>query len=241
MKKLFIANWKMKLGLKETMNLIEKVKMLPQKKFGLVLAPSFPMLIVAKKYCELDIAAQDCAAWAKGSYTGEVSPKTLKEIGCKYAIVGHSERRNYLNETDELINSKIKEAWKTSLIPILCFGEKEDEVDQREQVIVNQLKNALAKLKPKDNNEIYFAYEPVWAIGTGKNCSADIVLDVYRIVKRITVTLFGSDFFDEKVKFLYGGSVDSKNIKDYIKAKQINGVLVGTTSLDISEMKKIFK
>ncbi len=238
--KYFIANWKMKLGYKESLDLAEKIKTLPQKKLQIILAPDFTALSAVKKSSGLDISAQNCAAWEKGSYTGEVSAKIIKEIGCKYAIVGHSERRNLLFETDELINGKIKQAWKSGLTPVFCFGEKEDEIDNREQVIINQIKKGLAKLKPSENNNIFFAYEPVWAIGTGKNCSAEIVVEVYRIVKRIVTNIYSSDFFNKKAKFLYGGSVNSKNIKEYSKKKEIHGFLVGKTSLDINEMKKIF-
>jgi len=240
MKKYFIANWKMNLGFGQTLSLAANARSLPQKKFELILAPSFPMIRAVKKQCSLDLAAQNCAAWAKGAYTGEVSAKTLKELNCKYVIIGHSERREHLNENNEMINQKVKQAWKTQLIPILCFGEKEQEMENREQVIVNQIKSALANAKPNENNRIMLAYEPVWAIGTGKNCSANIVKNVSRIVKRIIVSLQSSDFWDEKASFLYGGSVDSKNIKEYLKVKEIKGFLVGSTSLDPDELKKIF-
>ncbi len=240
MKKYFIANWKMNLGFGETLSLAANARSLPQKKFELILAPSFPMLRAVRKQCSLDLAAQNCAAWEKGSYTGEVSAKTLKELDCKYVIIGHSERRQHLNETDELINQKVKQAWKAQIIPILCFGEKEEEMENREQVIVNQIKSALNTIKPNENNRIMLAYEPVWAIGTGKNCSADIVKNVGRMAKRMIVSMLGSDFWDEKTNFLYGGSVNSKNIKEYLKVKEINGFLVGKTSLDADELKKIF-
>lgn len=239
MKKYFVANWKMKLGYKYSLDLVEKMKTLPQKKFHMIVAPSFPMLPAVRKYGGFDTAAQDCAAWDKGSYTGEVSCRTLKEIGCKYAIIGHSERRGLLSETDELINGKIKMAWKSGITPIFCFGETEDEIDNRDQVIINQIKKGLAKQKPGEEDNLFLAYEPVWAIGTGQNCSAENVVEVYRIAKRIIVNMFDSDFFDKKTKFIYGGSVDSKNIKEYLKKKQIDGFLVGKASLDMNEMKKI--
>ncbi|HUT22299.1 MAG TPA: triose-phosphate isomerase [Candidatus Bipolaricaulota bacterium] len=239
--KYFIANWKMNLGFRETLNLIDKVKNLPTDKFRLILAPSAPMLKAAGNESGLDLAAQDCSPFPKGAFTGEVSAATLKEVGCSFAIIGHSERRYMLDESEQLINQKVKQAWRVDLTPILCFGERESEKDNRDQVIINQLKSALAKLKPKEKSELFLAYEPVWAIGTGKNCSPDDVVNVARATKRLIANMYGSDFFDEKVKFLYGGSVDSKNIKEYLKKKEIRGFLVGKTSLDVAELEKIFK
>lgn len=240
-KKYFIANWKMELSYKQSVDLSLKMKELAfAKNFKLILSPSFPMIPAVLRYSDIEVSAQDCAAWEKGAYTGEVSAKVLKEIGCSYAIVGHSERRNHLNESDELINEKIKQTFGAGLIPILCFGEKEDELEKKEQVIVSQLKNALKNLSVKNNDKIFFAYEPVWAIGSGRNCPADRVIEVFRTVKRAAVNVLGAEFFDNNTEFIYGGSVDSENINEYFDKKEINGFLVGSSSLKMKEMKKMF-
>jgi len=240
MKKLFIANWKMNLGFQESLSLEKKYKSLSNKNYKLIVAPGFPMITEIKKQTSFDISAQNCAAWDKGSYTGEVSCQTLKELGAKYVIVGHSERKKYLNETDALINAKIKQAWKTNLTPIVCFGEDKSQVKRRGQVIAKQISNALKNLKPNANNKLIIAYEPIWAIGTGKNCSADIVVDVYKMAENVLSKQFGKKFFKTKVKFIYGGSVNPKNISAYLAKKEIHGFLVGKTSLDIKKLKNIF-
>ncbi|MFZ5365170.1 MAG: triose-phosphate isomerase [Patescibacteria group bacterium] len=235
MKKLFIANWKMNLGFRQSVALAQKYKLLADKKFKLAIAPGFPML-KAIKQLGFDVAAQNCSAWASGAHTGEVSCDLLKELGCRYVIIGHSERRIELGESNELINKKMAQAVLSKLTPVLCFGEKKNQLKNREKVIVEQIKTALNLVKP---TKLILAYEPVWAIGSGYNCSADEVNRVYQFVRDLIVNLSGQTFFDKNVDFLYGGSVDSKNIKAYANQKFLAGLLVGKSSLNIKETVKM--
>ena len=194
------------------------------KKTKAIICPPFVYLPFLKyKF----LGAQNCHYEQSGAYTGEVSPKMLKDLGCKYVIIGHSERRKYFKETDEIINKKLKAGLKTGLIPILCIGEKRGKNPKR--VINNQLKTDLKGINKKDLKKIIIAYEPVWAIGTGDFCP-------------IEKAKKAREFVEEKLnnKILYGGSVNSKIARDYIKVG-FDGLLVGNASLDAKEFIRIVK
>ncbi len=227
MKPLIIANWKMnpstveeakKLfgGIKKTIKKIKNVEVL-------IAAPFvwWPFLKKAK------LCAQNCFWEEKGAYTGEISPKMIKDLGVEHVIIGHSERREHFNETDEMINKKLKSALKAGLVPVLCVGEKKGE--NAETVVGNQLEKDLQDISDEDKNKIIFAYEPVWAIGTGdfcESCDAEKVLNFMK-----------TKYFNP---ILYGGSVDSKNFQNYIDIG-FNGLLVGGASLKIEEFTKIIQ
>ena len=185
------------------------------KKTKAIICPPFPYLSVFKYNF---LCAQDCHWEESGAFTGEVSPKRLKNLGVKYVIIGHSERRA-LGETEEIIEKKLKAALKAGLIPILCVGEKKGE--NAKKVINKQLK--------KNLKGVIIAYEPVWAIGTGNFCSANKANKVREFIK---------EKLDNKI--LYGGSVNSKIAKDYLKIG-FDGLLVGGASLDAEEFRKIAK
>lgn len=214
MKKLIIANWKC-----NPTNLVEAKKLFNKvKKTKAVICPPFIYLPIFKyKF----LCAQDCHYEQSGAYTGEVSPKMLKDLGCKYVIIGHSERRA-LGETEEIVEKKLRAALKAGLTPILCIGEKKGENAKR--VINKQLKN-------KNLKGVIIAYEPVWAISTsgGGLCSP----------KRAKKMM---DFIKKKVnnKIIYGGSVDSSDVKAYLDVG-FDGVLVGGASLDAKEFVKLVK
>lgn len=163
-------------------------------------------------------------------FTGEVSPKQLKDLGVKYVIVGHSEARKLLNETDEIINKKVKELLHVGLKPILCVGENEGE--NKEEVLERQITEGLKDLSEKELENIVVAYEPVWAIGTGKNCSVEETKSSIELIKKLT---------SKNIKVLYGGSVNSSNASDYLENGGVSGLLVGGASLKPEEFIKIVK
>lgn len=182
-----------------------------------ILCPPFTYLQKGNNYV---LGAQNCFYKNEGAYTGEISPKMLKDLGCKYVIIGHSERREIFKEDNECINLKIKICLENKLKPILCVGEKLG--GDRKQVLRAQLKGI-------NNKNIIIAYEPVWAIGTGKACELEDILSSYNLIKKIA----------KENKVLYGGSVNSSNAKEIINIT--DGVLVGGTSINKKEFLKIIK
>jgi len=246
MKKVLIANWKMNLGLKPALSFAKKIKKDLVKNLQIVLAPTFPYLLpMAKelKNSQIKLAAQDIAAWDKGAYTGEVSGKMLKEVGCSQVIIGHSERRQYLHETDQLINAKIKQALASNLQPIICVGEtlEEKKQGQRDTILVQQIKNDLSKIKNLCQRKIIIAYEPIWAIGTGQMVEPTDLEAAYRVIKNSVAKICSSMYFDSKVTFIYGGSIDSKSVEPFLLLPYLQGFLVGGASLDEPEFVKIAK
>ncbi len=206
---------------------------------NVIVFPPFIFLPLAKnKLKKSGLGAQDVFWEEKGAFTGEVSSSMLLNSGAKYVLVGHSERRKYFNETDEIINKKIKSAIKSGLKVILCVGEPSDVrrmgLTEAKKFIAFQLKEDLDKISVKN---LIVAYEPIWAIGTGKSDdpaeSAEMAGFIGQILK------YKHKISDPKV--LYGGSVDSKNVRDFIGFKEIGGVLVGGASLNKEELGKILK
>jgi len=227
MKKLIIANWKCNpRTLKEAEGLFNKIRkgIKNIKKAEVVIASPFIWLSILKG---MILAAQDCLWLDCGPYTGEISLAMLNDVGVKYVIIGHSERRIHFQETDEMINKKLKAVLKTGLKPILCIGEKKGE--KSEKIISSQLKKDLRGIPKKDLKKIVIAYEPVWAIGTGDFCPKN------KAKKAL-------DFIKNKIntRILYGGSVNSKISKSYIDAG-FDGLLVGGASLNAEEFIKIVK
>jgi triosephosphate isomerase len=239
MKKLIIANWKMKLGFNESLVLAKKLNnKLKSDKNNIVICPDYlslaPIANILKK-SKIVLGAQDSAITDSGAYTGEVSPLNLKSIGVKYVILGHSERREHLHENSAIINDKIKAALKNKLIPVLCVGEKliERESGEAKSVITDQLRRALNRIDVKNNN-IVIAYEPVWAIGKGKAIAPAEAEEMHQFIKSQV-----NKILKKAVLVIYGGSVDSKNILSFISQKNIDGFLVGGASLKSDEFIKI--
>lgn len=191
-----------------------------------VICPPFIYLPLLKG---LTLGAQDSYWEEKGAYTGEVSIAMLKEIGCKYVIIGHSERRKYFNETDEIVNRKVKTTLKAGLIPIVCIGETEEEreMDKTEGVLEEEIKQGLDKV---DVSKIVIAYEPIWAIGTGNPCDVEEALRMKEIIQKM---------LSKDIRILYGGSAKANNAEGYLKQAGFNGLLVGGASLDPKEFIKI--
>ena len=243
-KKVFVvANWKMNpKSLKEAMalfnSLLSFLKENPKifKNLKIVVCPPILYLpyLFGRSIPKIEFGAQNCFWAEKGPYTGEISPRMIKDFGAKYVIVGHSERRNILGETDEMINKKLKAVLKEKLRPILCVGEaeKEKRAGKTKQVLEHQLKCALKSilnLKSKIPNFLV-AYEPVWAIGTGRPCQPKEAREILLFLRKIL----------KKIPILYGGSVNSKNAKDYIEVG-FDGLLIGSASLKIKEFLKIIE
>jgi triosephosphate isomerase (TIM) len=242
-KKIIILNWKMNpSSLSEA---IEIGKFSDKK--GVVLCPPFIFLNeIKKKLKNAELGAQDIS-WINspidgGAFTGEISALMVKKIGCKYIILGHSERRNKLKEGDKDINKKIKNTLSVGLNPILCVGsDKKDKKSEKE--IEFQLKNNLSGVEKQEAKKIIIAYEPVWAISTSKNAvSADFkdIKEKEIFIRKILIKLFDKNTA-QKIKIIYGGSVDSGNIDNFIKEDSIDGVLIGGASLKREEMRKILK
>ncbi len=248
MKYLVVANWKCNpTTLKGAKLLFDSVKkgIKDMKNVEVVICPPIPYLVefcdTCRKIQLLKPGAQDCFWEEKGAYTGEVSPIMLKDLGCQYVIIGHSERRA-LGETDEMINKKLKAVISAKLKPILCIGEteKQRKAGKTESVLKIQLKKDLNHLISQSLNRLIIAYEPVWAIGTGNPCRPEDAKKVLLFLRKILAPYRAcSGAGLKKNLILYGGSVNSKIAKDYIEKAGFQGLLVGGASLDAQEFVKI--
>ncbi len=242
MKPLIAANWKLNPQTKkEAEDLFKKVKagVKSVKTAEVVICPPF---IFTPLFKGLSLGAQNCYLEEKGAFTGEISPAMIKTMGLEYVIIGHSERRKYFSETDEQINKKVKLAVKTGLKVILCIGETAEERDNGKKTLVlkSQLENDLAGFSREDVKSIAIAYEPIWAIGTGNNCSVQETTTSLLFIKQTINNLYNREIAD-KTRILYGGSVKAENAKEYIKEAGANGLLVGGASLKVEEFVSIVK
>jgi triosephosphate isomerase len=244
MKKIIAANWKMNPeSAKEAEGLAEfLVENYTEKNVQLILFPPFIYFCDLRDELEedadkFDWGAQDIFWEEAGAFTGEISPTMLKSLWVRYVIVGHSERRWKLGETDEIINKKVKAALENEITPILAVGEKE-KGDSVKQFLEDQLSRDLDGLSDKEVSKIIVAYEPVWAIGTGDADDPEDTVKAIGIIKDIIGKMVGREIAD-KIPVLYGGSVNSKNAEDFLSRKEINGALVGGASLDKEEFLKI--
>lgn len=246
-KTLIIANWKMNpVNLAEAKRLFRAASNAAAraKRIKVVVCPPFPYLSAIKQFNNLtiELGAQNCFWEDKGAFTGEVSAKMLRDLGCKYVIVGHSERRLYFGETDETVSKKIKSAVRLRLRPILCVGETQGEKQRGEMttVLKRQIERGLQGLERKGVKSIIIAYEPVWAIGTGNNCSPEDAESAGLFIKKIIARRY-SRLIADNIPILYGGSVNSQNAASYVKEAGLQGLLVGGASLDPKEFAKIVK
>jgi triosephosphate isomerase len=242
---LIAGNWKMNLTREEAKDLAQKIKdgIDPNLKHEVLLAPSFTNLETVKKVIKetkILLAAQNMFWEEKGAFTGEVSPIQLKDIGCNYVIIGHSERRNIFGETDEIINKKIKSALKNEINVIMCIGETltERETGKTYEVLGKQLENGLKEIDKNSISKIVIAYEPVWAIGTGKTATPTQAEEAHMFIREKIKDLYDRDISD-KIRILYGGSVKAENIDDLMAQKNIDGVLVGGESLKADKFLRI--
>ena len=248
MKLLIVANWKMNpQTLGEARRNFDLIKKAAKKIKGVevIVCPPFVFLPVLTPKGNVKLGGQDCF-WVKekGAFTGEISPLMLKNLGCQYVILGHSERRIYFGETDEMINKKIKAALEIKLNPILCIGETAEEKEEGKTlgVLRNQLREGLKSISSLELRSPNFniAYEPVWAIGTGNPCEIDEAMSAVISIRKILAKLY-SRSISQGIRILYGGSVDVKNAAGYIKEARMDGLLVGGVSLDPKEFLKIIE
>jgi len=236
-KTLIVGNWKMNKTPGESGELAKKIKdgLSNVKQVDIVVCPSFPALSAVYEKIgntHIKLGAQDMFWEEEGAYTGEVSALMLRESGCKYVIIGHSERRAYFGETDETVNRKVKKAIKWNIIPIMCVGEKleEREKNEMEDVIGKQLEGSLNGLNEEELLKMVIAYEPIWAIGTGKTATPDQANEVHLFIRNFLANV-SSEEVASQIRILYGGSVKPDNISALIGKKHIDGALVGGASL----------
>ena len=242
MKPLIAANWKMNMDIKDSVSFINKFKVLIKDiKNEIVICPPFTLLNEVNKSIKntnVKLGAQNMHFEEEGAFTGEVSGLMLKDIGCEYVILGHSERRQYFNETDELINKKITTALKRNLKPILCIGETLDQRNNNEtlKIIENQLRNCLNNINEMEN--IVVAYEPIWAIGTGKNATPQQAEEIHKFIRELLTNMY-NEKVSNNIRIIYGGSMKPENSKELLSMPNIDGGLVGGASLDPKSFAKI--
>lgn len=248
MRKVVIAgNWKMYKNNEEAVAVLTELKNLVknEKNVDIVIGAPFTCLSDAVKAVvgsNIQIAAENVYPKTEGAYTGEISPKMLKDIGVSHAIVGHSERREYFKESDEFINEKIKALLEIGLIPIFCIGEKLEDRENGKTFEVNskQIRNGLKDLSKEDVKKIIVAYEPVWAIGTGKTATPEMAQATHKEIRHVLGEMFGEDVAEE-ITIQYGGSMKPENAKDLLSQKDIDGGLVGGASLKADSFYEIIK
>ena len=235
-KKIIAGNWKMNNNTQQTINLIDElVKKLPQTKAEVIIAPSFVNLalaVQATKESPIVVAAQNMHFAEKGAYTGEVSADMLESIGVKTIILGHSERREYFNETDESLAKKVDTALAHQMRIIFCIGEKlaERKANKHFEVVKSQIEKALFHLSASDWANIVLAYEPVWAIGTGETASPEQAQEIHAFIRKTINEKYGNEVADN-VTILYGGSCNAKNVASLFANPDVDGGLIGGASL----------
>ena len=246
MRKKFIAgNWKMNTTRAETLSLvqalIQKTGTIAQT--TIMVAPPFTNLELAAgllQNSKIRLGAQNLFWEEKGAYTGEISALMLQDLKCTYVIIGHSERRQYFKETDEDVNKKVAAALKHGLFPVICVGET---LEQRERgdalaIVEHQIRNGLSGFKSTQASSFTIAYEPVWAIGTGRAATPSDAVEVHTLIRSTLAELFGNTIA-ESIRIQYGGSVTGENIHVFIREPQIDGALVGGASLKVDSFTSI--
>lgn len=248
-KKIIIGNWKMQLNVEESIFQAKQLKKIISSKIAknveIGIAPDFLSLSLVAPIFEaagIGLGAQDVWYEDKGAFTSQISPKSLQDLGCKYVILGHSERRQFAHETYDLVNKKIIAALKNDLIPVLCVGETFDERKdgRKDLVIMQQVQTALRGVDILATQTLIIAYEPLWAIGSGQATQPAEAQHTAMIIKQSLI-----DVLEERdlplVKILYGGSVSTENIASFISQKDIDGTLVGGASLEAHKFIELIK
>ncbi len=243
-RKMIVGNWKMNKTPEEAEQLINSIKIkLDGSACEVVLCVPFVDLHIATETTrgtEIKIGAQNCHFERSGAYTGEISAKMLTALSVEYVILGHSERRVHFNESDEMINQKIKAALAEGLNVIFCVGETlhERELNITSEKISLQVKAGFAGVSAEELQNVSVAYEPVWAIGTGKTASKELANEVCGEIREVLASLYGEETASE-VPILYGGSVNAKNARDLLRMEHIDGGLIGGASLNADEFSQI--
>jgi len=244
---LMAGNWKMNKTVEEAIDLVKQLKgaISGIKEVEVAVAPAFTALHAVSKELKdstVRLAAQNVFWEEKGAFTGEVSPLMLKEMGCVYVIVGHSERRQFFAETDETVNRRMKTVIAHGMKPIFCIGEmlKEREENRTFSVVERQIEGGLKNIKENDVKTVVIAYEPVWAIGTGKTATPQQAEEVHRFIRQKLEKLY-SRGVAEAIRIQYGGSVTPENVKNLMDQEDIDGALVGGASLKSDSFSKIVR
>ncbi|MCH7591105.1 triose-phosphate isomerase [PVC group bacterium] len=248
MRKLIIAgNWKLNHAEKEAVELVTALRnnLIDFDAVDVVVCPTFTVLPVVHDVLldsNIALGAQNVFWEDSGAFTGEISAPLLKDIGVQYVIIGHSERRQYFNETDETVNKRIKAALKHSLTPIVCVGEvlQEREDNKTFEVIEKQCAGGFAGLAAEEIKKIIIAYEPVWAIGTGKTATPDQAQEVHKFIRGLVAKLYNEDIA-QTIRIQYGGSVKPENSTELMSRLDIDGALVGGASLNADSFSGIIK
>lgn len=242
---LIAGNWKMfKTGPEAVETTDRLVKLLSTTiDVDVMIAPPFTALALVSdmlKKTPISLGAQNLFWEAEGAYTGEISASMLVSAGCRYVIVGHSERRQYFGETDETVNKKIKAAVKNDLIPVMCIGESETERESKEtfSVLDRQVQKGLKGFSADEMETLVIAYEPIWAIGSGKTATADQAQEIHLFLRAMLGKKFGNKLA-KSLRILYGGSVKPDNITDLMTMPDIDGALIGGASLEPETFSKI--
>ncbi|MDR0978040.1 MAG: triose-phosphate isomerase [Endomicrobium sp.] len=245
-KPLIAGNWKMNKTIDEAMDVVKTLKSIISdvRDVDVLICPPFTALYAVNneaKGSNINVGAQNMFWENKGAFTGEISPVMIKDSGCSYVLVGHSERRQYFGETDETVNKKVKSAFNAGLIPVICVGEtlNEREKDITFKVIEKQIKTGAACLTAQQAAAAVIAYEPVWAIGTGKTATPDQAQEVHAFIRKVYEEMYADA--SNKVRILYGGSVNPSNISNLMKQPDIDGGLVGGASLEAESFAKLVK
>ena len=246
-KKLMAANWKMYKNPTQTRDYFRDFLPLVagHTRDEIAVCPPYIDIYVAvedTKGSNVNIGAQDLYWEKEGAYTGEICPGMLRDIGCTHVIIGHSERRQYFGETDDMVNFKLKAALEASLTPIVCVGEvlEEREANLTEDVLRRQCLRAFHAISSKRATKLVVAYEPVWAIGTGKTATPQLASEAHLLIRGEAAKAFGEEF-SNNLRILYGGSVKPENVKALMAEDEIDGALVGGASLDPKSFAAIVK
>lgn len=234
----------MKVGTRESVALARGVIMALRGKKTLpevIVCPPFVAFsevrkVVARSHVQM--GAQDVFWEEEGSFTGEISPRMMSELGVTHAIIGHSERRRLLNETDEMVNRKVREAKEEGLIPILCVGENKEQRDsgKAQDIVAAQLHEGLTSIKFRSKDKLYVAYEPIWAIGTGEAATPADAREMHGFIRNHLKDILKNE---PEVKILYGGSVDGENVYSFLREPEVDGVLVGGASVKLAQFGQI--
>ncbi|MFH1867637.1 MAG: triose-phosphate isomerase [Candidatus Omnitrophota bacterium] len=246
-KPIIAGNWKMHNTIKEAVGLVNGLKreLSSITEVDIVVCPTYTALSDVNELLvgsNIKLGAQDVYWEEKGAFTGEVSSQMLKDTGCSYVIIGHSERRIYFYETNETVNKKLKAVLAAGLLPIVCVGEQleEREAGKTFDVVKNHVEGSLSGLSSEDIKKTIIAYEPVWAIGTGKTATPKQAEEVHKYIRELVAKLFGEEIA-AGVRIQYGGSVKPENVKEIMAEEDVDGALVGGASLKIDLFSHIVK
>jgi len=241
------GNWKMNKNIVESVSLVKELKDFVRGIEGvdIVVCPPFTSLWVVKEIINgtnIHLGAQNMFWEIKGAFTGETSPPMIKDVGCEYVILGHSERRQYFKETSEEVSRKTEAALSVNLTPIVCVGEnlEEKESGKTESIIEQEIKVLFSKIDSTLAARIIIAYEPIWAIGTGRSSSSQDANLIIKFIRELFSSKYGSKIA-ERIRILYGGSVNPKNIDEFVNESEIDGALVGGASLNTLSFSQIVK